>query len=152
MENIETLVQKIRDYLELSGKIASMENALSGKNAEYNAQFSNRYGKLKRDLSEYFSKIRPTVETVAGIYKNKIVLRDDKIILTDGVPCYEYNCLNACDVAMALGNESIKLLSMVVQRANVDINLREFARRYNTIVDIYKNIENLKSKAINQST
>ena len=45
---------------------------------------------------------------------------------------------------MTLGNESIKLLSMVVQRTNVDINLREFARRYNTVVDIYKNIGNFE--------
>ena len=40
---------------------------------------------------------------------------------------------------------------MIVGKNNVDANLREFAKRYNAIVEIYSNIDSLKANAVRLS-
>lgn len=146
-----TNAQKISSYLELSSMIAAKEREIPSKEREYQAQFHGTYEKLKRELSGYFSKIKPTVETICGIYKTKVAIRNNKIALSEGILCCEYTAFNAPEAAIKLGSEAIKLLAMIVQKNNVDTNLREFARRYNTVVDIYINIDSLKAQGVKLS-
>ena len=143
--------QKISEYLQIAKRIEAMENALSMKESEFRNQFNNSYERLKRDLNGYLGKIKPTVETVCSIYKTKATLSNGRIALCDGIYKAEYTPLNACEVAVRLGNESIKLLAMIVGKNNVDANLREFAKRYNAIVEIYSNIDSLKANAVRLS-
>ena len=115
--------QKISEYLQIAKRIEAMENALSMKESELKNQFNNSYERLKRDLNGYLGKIKPTVETVCSIYKTKATLSNGRIALCDGIYKAEYTPLNACEVAVRLGNESIKLLAMIVGKNNVDANL-----------------------------
>ena len=150
MEN--TLIQKIREYLEITKKIDTMESALPTLQKDATMQIGNGYDKLKRELNGFLNKIRPTVETVCGIYRSKVGVSMGKVIFAgESMAIYEYTPQNAPEVSMKLGNEAIKLLSLVVGKNNVETNLREFAKRYNTIVDIYQKTDDLKSKAINQA-
>ena len=140
---------KIREYLEITAKIEAMEKELPSKQAECEAKLRGNYERVKRELGGYLTKIKPTVDTVCGIYKSKVRPYGSKIALADGsVPEFEYNASNACDASMKLGNEAIKLLAMIVAKNNVDINLREFVKRYNTIVSIFSSMESLYVQAV----
>ncbi len=68
--------------------------------------------------------------------------------MPNGALAQKYDAFNACELAIKLGNEGIKLLSAIIGKASVDVNLREFAIRYNTITDIYANAERLCVQAI----
>ena len=78
-------------------------------------------------------------------------LSNGRIYLSEGALSQKYNCQNACELAIRLGNEGIKLLSSIVGRVNVDSNLREFAIRYNTIVEIYANADRLQAQGVSLS-
>ncbi|MBQ8408353.1 MAG: DUF87 domain-containing protein [Clostridia bacterium] len=139
---------KISQYLQYSSEIEALEGNLPSKEKELQSKYSADYLKLERELRGYLTKIKPTVETVCSLYKGKAQLSDGRIRLQDGILKQRYDGANACDVAMAAGNESIKLLSAIIQRVNVDANLREFAIRYNTVTEIYSHTDSLLKKAV----
>lgn len=140
--------EKISEYLRLTGEIDKLEGSLLAKENELKSKYSNDYSKIKRELGGYIAKIKPTVETVCSLYKNKVQLSGGRIYLPNGALAQKYDAFNACELAIKLGNEGIKLLSAIIGKANVDVNLREFAIRYNTITDIYANAERLCVQAI----
>ena len=148
MASIEQPVQRITDYLNLTRQIEAKEKELPLTESKYRCQFDDTYEKLKKALSGYFDKIKPTVETVCKIYKAKISATNGKLAVAEGTVCYDYTPINAPDLAIRLGSEAIKLLAAVLGRNNVDANLAEFAKRYNTVVDIYANADGLKSQAV----
>ncbi|MBR2025270.1 MAG: AAA family ATPase, partial [Clostridia bacterium] len=152
MENNEVLAKKISEYLELTRRIETMEKGLAQKQREYTVQFTNSYDKMKREVCSFLTKIRPTVETVCGIYRAKVGISQGNMVLANRpLAIFEYEPENACELTIKYGNEAIKLLSLIVARNNVEVNLVEFAKRYNTIVDVYRKADELKSKAINRA-
>ncbi len=142
---------KINQYLQLSHEIDDLEGGIPRKEKEINDKYSADYAKLKRELSAYLTKIKPTVETVCNLYKGKVRLVNGMIFLQDGNLTLSYDGINACEVAIKAGSESIKYLSAVIQRLNVDANLREFAIHYNTAVVIYSQADTLLQQAITMS-
>ncbi|MBR2650212.1 MAG: hypothetical protein IKD45_00975 [Clostridia bacterium] len=147
MANSEHLARIVTDYLNLAGEIELKEMELPLRENEYRAEFNGKYERLKQELSGYFKKILPTVETVCGIYKSKIALSGGKLTVTGGMVCSEYTPLTAPELAIRYGSEAIKLLAAALGRNNVDVNLLEFAKRYNAIFDIYAGIDSLKAQA-----
>lgn len=149
---ITNQTEKISEYLRLTREIDKLESNLSGKENELRNKFSSDYAKLKRELGGYIAKIKQTVETVCNLYKNKVQLSNGKMYLAGvGAIAQRYTALNAYEVAISAGNEGIKLLSAIIGRVSVDVNLREFAIRYNTVVDIYGRAEALQGEAISAS-
>lgn len=143
--------EKITEYLRLTSEIERLESALLPKENELKSKYSNNYSKIKRELSGYIAKIKPTVEAVCALYKNKVQLSGGKLYLNEGAVVQRYDAFNACELAVKSGNEAIKLLSAIIGKVNVDANLREFAIRYNTIVEIYNNAEKLFVEAVRLS-
>lgn len=143
--------EKIGEYLRLTKEIDKLTRELGGKESAAKSKYSADYGKIKRELSGYIAKIKPTVETVCSLYRSKAQISGGKVYLSDGAPRQGFNAFNACEVAIKLGNEAIKLLSAVIQKVNVDVNLREFAVRYNTIIEIYSNADKLEAMAVNEA-
>ena len=143
--------KRINLYLQLSHEIAELESGIHLKENEINNQYSADYAKLKRELSGYLAKIKPTVETVCNLYKSQVRLSNGMISLQNGILTLNYDGLNACEVAIKAGSESIKYLSAVIQKLNVNSNLREFAINYNTAAKIYSQADSLLQQAITMS-
>lgn len=148
---MKSQAEKIGDYIKLTREIDKLESGLAGKENELKSKYLNDYNKLYRELGGYISKIKPTVETVCSLYRGKVQLSNNRIYLQDGALAHRYTALDACETAIKLGNEGIKILSAIIGRVNVDANLREFAIRYNTIVDIYSKANNLQAQAVSMS-
>lgn len=152
MQNQRLLVDKLREYVSLNKKIQQLSSELVNKENEIKKNYQESYEKVRRDLNGYIIKIKPTVETVCTIYRDRLVFKDNYIYFNNGqIFKTNYTPFDACELAFKLGNEGIRLLTMVIQRKNVDTNLGEFAMRYNTVIDIYNNVDKLKSQAIIQS-
>lgn len=139
---------RINEYLKLSEQIVKLEGSLSSKENELKNKYSSDYTRLKRELGGYIAKIKPTVETVCSLYRSKVQLLNGRIYLSNGALSAKYDALNACELAIKLGNEGIKLLSAVISKSNIDVNLREFAIRYNTILEIYASADRLMVQAV----
>lgn len=149
MENSSKVANKIYEYLELTKKIEALEGSLPEKERELSSKYAQSFLKLKNELGGYISKIKQTVETVCSLYKTKVQLSNGKIYVSGiGALALKYDATNAYDVAIKAGNEGIKLLSAIISRANVDVNLREFSVRFNTITEIYARADALKSEAV----
>ncbi len=143
--------EKISEYLKLSGEIDKQERGLSSKESELRNKYSSDYTRLKRELGGYIAKIKPTVETVCNLYRSKVQLSNGRIYMANGALAQKFTAFDACEISIRLGNEGIKLLSAIIARSNVDVNLREFAIRYNTIVEIYTNADTLQAQAVSMS-
>ncbi|MBE6630229.1 MAG: hypothetical protein E7624_05200 [Ruminococcaceae bacterium] len=142
---------KLNLFFKLSREISELESSYDAKKKEVEQKYNTEFSSLERELGIYISKIKPTVDTVCNLYKSKILPSGNKISLHNGTPLQEYNFLNAYEVALKCGQESVAFLSFVIKRINIDTNLYEFALRYNTVVQIYENIKNLTSQAIKSS-
>lgn len=142
---------KISRYLQLSHEIDIFESELLRKEQEIRDTYTTDYARLKRELNGYMTKLKQTVETVCNLYKGKIRLLNGFIYVPEGRLLLSYDGLNACDVAVRVGSESIKFLTAVIQKINVDANLREFAIRYNTVVGIASEADSLLRQAIAMS-
>lgn len=140
--------EKISQYLRLSNEIARLEEGLADKESELQRKYAADYSNLKKVLGGYIAKIRPTVETVCNLYKGKVQLRNDKIFLPEGPVTQSLHGSDPCVLAIKAGNEGIQLLSAIIQRINVDANLREFAIRYNTVAEIYAQADKLQEQAV----
>ena len=140
--------EKISQYLRLSNVIARLEEGLADKESELQRKYAADYSNLKKELGGYIAKIRPTVETVCNLYKGKVQLRNDKIFLPEGPVTQSLHGSDPCVLAIKAGNEGIQLLSAIIQRINVDANLREFAIRYNTVAEIYAQADKLQEQAV----
>ena len=141
-------LDRVTQFLKLSKEISELEASLETKKREIEQNHTAAYASLKRELNGYVLKIKPTVDTVCNLYKQKLCLSGNKIGLQDGVPTLPYTSFNACEVALRCGNESIGFLSAVIKRSNLDVSLREFAIRYNTVVEIYETADELRDRAI----
>ena len=152
MENQRLLVDKLREYELLNNKIQTLNEEYNKKENEVKKDYQLKYEKIKNDLNDYIGKIKKTVETVCAIYRDKVILRDGFVYFVNGqIQKASYTPFNAYELAFKLGNEAIGLLTLIIRRENIDVNLGEFAKRYNAIVDIYLNADNLKNEAINQT-
>ncbi len=140
--------EKIGEYLRLNNEINRLIGELNSKESAVKSKYSSEYGKIKRELAGYIAKIKPTVETVCSLYRGKAQLLGGKIYLSEGALCQKFTPFNACELSIRLGNEGIKLLSAIIQKVNVDANLREFAIRYNTLVEIYSKADTLQAQAV----
>ena len=137
----------IRQYLALTNEIRQLEQALTGKEQEYRHKYHAEFSQLKQELASYIAKIRPTVETVCDLYRLKVRFDQGNVYTSDGAQTLPYTAENARELAIRLGNEAIQLLSAVIQKYNVDVALREFALRYNTVVRIYADADRLSDAA-----
>ena len=141
------LKDKVSEYLRVSSEITSLEKGLSAKEQELEEKYSADYDNLKRELAGYIANSKPIVQTACNIYKSTAIFSDNRIIVSGRVFKLDYTPLNACEIAMKCGYESYKLLSVIIKEINVN-NLCEFAKRYNTVIEIYSSIDELKSRAI----
>ena len=140
----------VRQYLALTNKIRLLERALADKESELQRKYTADFSKTKKVLCDYITRIRPTVEMVCDLYKLKVRFSGGRIHTQEGVPTMHYDAHNACEFAIRLGNEGIQLLSAVIQKNNVDVSLREFALRYNTVTEIHADADRLMAEAICQ--
>lgn len=145
---MSVLNDKISKYLELSSEIFRLENAFSSTKQEIERKYSINYNNLKKELAVYISRIRTTVETVCNLYKSNMSLSNNKISLCGKMPMCEFSPLNAREVAVKAGNESINFLSAIIKKSNINNNLPEFTTRYNTVIEIFSSIDHLKEQAI----
>ncbi len=148
MENKVNLIDK---YLKLSEEISRLENALPNKKKEFEKKFSSNYSDLKKELQSYVGKIKPTVDTICSLYKSKLTLSNNQICFSKNPNTISFDALNANDIAIKAGTESIKYLYEILRCNSVDSNLKEFAIRYNTVIKIYSEIDALCAQAISKS-
>ena len=137
----------ISQYLALTKKIQALEQTLTEKESELRRKYTADFSQIKKSLSGYMTKIRPTVEMVCDLYRLKVRFSGERIHTQEGVPTMDYDACTACEEAIRLGNEGIQLLSAVIQKNNVDVALREFAVRYNTVAEIHDNADLLITEA-----
>ncbi len=143
-------VEILTQYLKLSEEITALQNALPQKELILKNKYTAEYSTLKKELGDYLAKIEPTVKTVCSLYKNS-VRYSDGILFNGSKPTHPFHGLNACESALKDGQESISFLSAVIQRTNVEVNLHEFAIRYNTVKAIYSSIDFLCKQAVSLS-
>lgn len=137
----------ISQYLALTKKIQALEQTLTEKESELRRKYTADFSQIKKSLRGYMTKIRPTVEMVCDLYRLKVRFSGERIHTQEGVPTMDYDACTACEEAIRLGNEGIQLLSAVIQKNNVDVALREFAVRYNTVAEIHDNADLLITEA-----
>ena len=145
--NMDT--SKISSYIAMTRDVEQLRANLPKKKNEAVAKYTADFDKLKRELGGYISKIKQTVETVCSIYKTKVQMSNGRLyVMGCGALCLKYTPFNAHEVSINAGNEGIRLLSAIIGRNNVDINLKEFSIRFNTILDIYSKADMLKAQAV----
>ncbi len=142
------LTEKISEYYRISGEISTLEKGLYAKEQELERRYLSQYSNLKRELGGYISRIKPTVEILCNLYRATVSLSNNKLRLGTDIPTCSFTPINACDVAMKAGNESLNFLSAVIKKSNVSVNLREFVIRYNTVIEIFSSIDTLKKQAV----
>lgn len=143
-----TQLDVIARVLTLSKEISELESLLPSKAEELARKYAADYTALQKDLRGYLMKIGTTVETVCNLYRSKARFQDRRICLSEGVPVQRYTAEDACAVAIKAGNEGITFLSAIIKKVNVDVSLKEFAVRYNTVVEIFENADSLREAAV----
>lgn len=138
----------INQYVKISNEISDLENTFLEKRNEFENQYTAEYTHLKKELSEYVTKMQPMVTTLCNLYHGKVELYNGRIWSQGDMLCQKFDGINACEVAIKLGANSIKSLTAILKKINIDDNLRQFAIEYNTVVEIYVQIERLKEQAI----
>ena len=145
---MSALTDKISEYIRISSEISSLENGFSIKKQELERKYLADYTNLKKGLAGYISRIKPTVDIVCNLYKSTLSISNNKIRLGGELPMCDFTPLNACEIAVKSGNESFGFLSAVIKKVNVSSNLREFIKRYNTIIEILSSADVLRSRAV----
>ena len=145
---MSALTDKISEYIRLSSELANLKKSDLGKSPELERKYTAEFNSLKGKLNGYFSKTRPTVEILCNLYRTTIRIVDKKICIKGECPQSKYSPTEACELAIRLCNESISYLSQVIKKINVDTNLYEFAKRYNTAIEIYLSVDRLAHEAI----
>lgn len=144
---MSVLIDKINNYFKLSREISTLENSVSTKKQELERKYSIEYYKLKNELTNYLSNIRPTYEKVCSLYKTTPSMIENQMRLSVKSFMSKVTPINACEVAKKAGGESINFLSAAIKQINVS-NFKEFAVRYYTVIEILSSIENLQSQAV----
>ena len=140
--------QKMMQYLRLSDEIDQLEKGLPNQEAELKNRVAADYARLKRELGDYISRIHQTVETVCNLYRGRVQMKNGRVCLPEGPLKLDLRGSNPCALAVKAQSDCFRFLSAVLQKNHVDSNLREFAIRYNTLVDIYTGVETLQTQAI----
>lgn len=154
MYDTKDLKRKLNEYYDLSIQIKLLKSDFSKEKMSISNEKRQSFEKLKKELENYFVKILPTIKIICSTH-DKLRLSNNKILLNDQeVRPLQYNIFNAEEIAKKMGNATIMVISKLLKitnRQECAKYFNEFAKDYNTVSDIYCNIEKLLNSAIDSS-